>query len=249
MTAPLLYISYGMAKSGSTLAFELVTAILEEAGVAQADVDLSGAEGIDRPRFVSVIRPGELDHVAEMAKSRPRTPIAVKTHGGLWRCVAEGLDQGWIVGHAVCRDPRDIALSMMDASRNNEPWGRKNGQPLRHVEDALDYARGHAKKFQDWARHPAILPLSYERVAFDTEAVAGEIATQLGIETDVKRVARMAKAARTNFNVAKPRRHETEMSPAMSARIREEFGDFIDKWCDPGFEAPKRSLLERLSLA
>lgn len=248
MSRPLIYISFGMAKSGSTLAFELATAILEEAGIAQIDLDLSQAETIDRPRFVNVIRPVELAYLKEVAEARAQGPIAIKTHGGLWRCVAEGLDQGWIIGHAVCRDPRDVALSMMDASRKGEPWGRRNGQPLRHVEDALDYVRGHVKKFRDWALHPAILPLSYERVAFDTEAVAGEIARQLGVEADAARVARMAKAARTNFNVARPRRHEKEMSPAVSAQIRDEFADFIDKWCDPGFEAPKQGLLDRLSI-
>ena len=247
MTKPLLYISYGMAKSGSTLAFQLVSAILEEAGVPQYDLDLSEAETINDRRFVGVIRPPELAHMVAVAKGRPQSPVVVKTHSGLWNCVAEGLDNGWIIGHAICRDPRDIALSMMDASRENRAWGKREGQPLRHVEDALDYVRAHAKKFQDWARHPAIKPFSYERIAFDTEAVAAEMAKQLGVEADAKRVAKIAKASQTNFNKGRSRRHAAELSKGVNDQIRTEFGDFIDKWCDPDFAPPKRSFLSRLT--
>ena len=247
MTKPLIYISYGMAKSGSTLAFQLVSAILEEAGIAQYDLDLREGSSLEQARFVGIIRPQELGHMVAVAKARGGGPIAVKTHGGLWNCVAEGLDHGWIIGHTVCRDPRDIALSMMDASRMGEAWGRREGQPLRHIEDALDYVRAHSKKFADWARHPAILPIAYERLAFDTEAVAADIAKQLGVEADVKRVAKMAKASKTNYNVAKSRRHEAEMSAEVSERIREEFAGFIDKWCEPDFTAPKRGILSRLT--
>ena len=247
MTQPLIYISYGMAKSGSTLAFQLVSAILEEAGVPQYDLDLSEHSEIEQSRFVPIIRPPELSHMVAVAKGRPRRPIVVKTHSGLWNCVAEGLDHGWIIGHAVCRDPRDIALSMMDASRENRAWGKRDGQPLRHVEDALDYVRAHAKKFQDWARHPAVMPISYERIAFDTEAVATEIANQLGVDADAKRVAKIAKASQTNFNKGRSRRHANELSAKVNDRIRDEFADFIDKWCDPDFAPPKRGFLSRLT--
>lgn len=246
MTKPLIYISFGMAKSGSTLAFQLVSAILEEAGVPQYDLDLSEGEGIDQPRFVDVIRPTELAHIVSVAKARPQGPVVLKTHSGLWNCVAEGLDNGWIIGHATCRDPRDIALSMMDASRDNRPWGKRNGQPLRHVEDALDYVRGHSAKFQDWARHPSIMPISYERLAFDTEAVAADLAKQLGVDADFKRVAKIAKASATNFNKGRSRRHESELSAPVNDKIREEFADFIDQWCEPNYTPPKRGLLSRL---
>ena len=246
MNQPLIYISFGMAKAGSALAFNLVSAILEEAGVAQDDLDLRDGDQIDQPRYVNVIRPQELQHIYKVARARPKGPIVVKTHSGLWAKVAEAMDEGHVIGHAICRDPRDVALAMMDASRANKPWGKRDGQPLRHVEDALDYIRGHAGKFEDWARHPAILPLSYERAVFDTESVAAELARQLGVETDVKRVAKMAKAATVGFSAGKPRRHETELGPEVSAKIREEFAHFIDTWCDPAFEPPKRGWLSRL---
>ncbi|MEO1611345.1 MAG: sulfotransferase domain-containing protein [Pseudomonadota bacterium] len=246
MTQPLIYVSYGMAKSGSTLAFQLVSAILEEAGVPQYDLDLRDGPTINQSRYVGVIRPQELDHLKYVA-ARRQTPIAVKTHGGMWRCMENGLNNGWIIGHAVCRDPRDIALSMMDASRENRAWGQRDGQPLRHIEDALDYVRGHSQKFASWARHPNVLALPYERVAFDTEATAIKIAGQLGVDCDAKRVAKIAKASHTQFNKGRSRRHADEMSAKLSEEIRAEFADFIDNWCEPDFVPPKKGILSRIT--
>ncbi|MEM7544249.1 MAG: sulfotransferase domain-containing protein [Pseudomonadota bacterium] len=244
---PLIYISYGMAKSGSTLGFQLVTAILEEAGIAQSDVDLR-AEGIgDHARFVEVIRPVELKALRRLAEDRGGGPLAIKTHSGLWNCVIEGMREGWVIGHAICRDPRDIALSMMDASRKNQPWGKRDGQPLRHIEDALDYVRAHATKFRKWAAYPAIMPLAYEPLAFDTETVAGRIAEQLGVTVDLKRVVKMAKASDTNMNKGKLRRHEQELSEAVNDRVHREFQGFIEDWCAPDFTAPSRGFFGRLT--
>ena len=243
MNKPLIYISYGMAKSGSTLGFQLVSAILEEAGVPQTDVDL-GEEGDGR--FTGVVRPRALKKMVSIASERTETPIAFKTHSGLWNCVAEGLDEGWIIGHAICRDPRDIALSMMDASREFRSWGKRDGQPLRHVEDALDYVRGHTEKFLKWAAHPRMLHLPYEPLAFDTEATAAKIAAQLGVDVDLARCVKAAKASFTQFNKGRSHRFEKELSPEVSARIYDEFKDFIETWCAPDFVAPRPSLLQRL---
>lgn len=244
MQKPLIYISYGMAKSGSTLAFQLVNAILEEAGVAQEGLDYGPtADG----RFIGVIRPQELKRLAAIAADRDATPIAVKTHSGLWNCVTRGLDEGWVIGHAVCRDPRDIALSMMDASREQRAWGKRDGQPLRHVEDALDYVRAHAEKFEKWASHPGVLHLPYEPLAFDTETTAAAIAAQLGVEVDLRRCVKVAKASFTQLNKGRSRRYETELSAEVSRRIADEFAGFIERWCAPDFVAPKRGLLARIT--
>lgn len=244
---PLVYISYGMGKSGSTLGFQLVSAILEEAGIAQSDVDLRIDGLSDQPRFIEVIRPAELKGVRKLAEERGGAMVVVKTHSGLWNCVTQALDEGWAIGHAICRDPRDIALSMMDASRANRAWGKRDGQPLRHIEDALDYVRAHAEKFQKWAIHPAILPLSYEPLAFDTERIAGLLAEQLGVSVDLRRAVKVAKASGTNMNKGKFRRYERELSEDVNERVRREFETFIETWCAPDFTAPSRGLLRRFS--
>lgn len=244
---PLLYISYGMAKSGSTLGFRLVGAVLEEAGVPQADLDLRTEMGGDHARFVEVIRPRELDALRQIAETRPRAPIAIKTHGGLWNCVSKGLEEGWIVGHAVARDPRDMALSMLDAAKDGRAWGVRNGRPHRKAEDTLPTIRGQVEKFRKWAAAPGVLPLAYEPLAFATEDAAAAIARQLGVEIDPAQAARVTKREETNLNAGRSHRFETEMSAETSEKIRAEFAEFIRDWCAPDFIAPKRGLFARLT--
>ncbi|MEM7269414.1 MAG: sulfotransferase domain-containing protein [Pseudomonadota bacterium] len=245
MQKPLLYISYGMAKSGSTLGYQLVRTVLEQAGIAQPYIDMPEVIRDAGLNFVEVIRPRELTALRDYAEEAGGTPIAIKTHSGMWNCVENGLNEGWIIGHAVARDPRDIALSMMDASRDNRAWGKRDGEPLRHIEDALEGVRNNAQKFLKWADHPSMLTLNYARLAFDTEASAKRLADQLGVEVDIVRAAKAAKKSSTNFNKGARRRHTREMSEAVSERIGAEFRNFIDTYCDDGFE-PKRPLLKRL---
>ena len=246
VTQPLLYISYGMAKSGSTLAFQILRNVLENAGAPQPPIPLPSIITSGGLNFVEVIRPQELLELRTHAERAPGLPIAIKTHCGMWNCVRDGLNEGWIIGHAVCRDPRDVALSMMDASRENRAWGKRDGEPLRHIDDAMEGVRFNAEKFQKWAAHPAILPLTYARIAFDTEAVAQQIADQLGVEVDVSRVAKAAQKVGVNLNKGVRRRYDKELSPEVSQRIAAEYANFIDVYCDDGFEPPKKGVLGRL---
>ena len=248
MVKPLLYISYGMPKSGSTLAYQLARAVAEASGAPQVQAPLNAIRD-SSANFVEVIRPKELDALLEYAETRaPGTPVVIKTHSGLWKCVEEAMEEGLVIGHAICRDPRDIALSMMDASRDGRAWGRRHGEPIRHIEDALEAVRGNAVKFEKWAAHPAIIPFAYPRVAFGSEEVIARIAGQLGVEVDAKRLAVLAKKGGTNFNKGVHRRHEKELSQPVAERIAAEFANFIETYCDDDFAPPKRGLLNRLGL-
>lgn len=223
---PLIYISYGMAKSGSTLAYRLARAV-------------AGVDGPDD--YAQVIRPKELAALRARAETTG-APVLVKTHGGLWNCVAEGLAEGWIIGHATCRDPRDITLSMLDAGARGDDWGRAT------VDAALETIRAHVEKFERWATAPGMVALAYEPLAFDTADAAKTIARQLGRRATARvatTAADVAHAGGTNRNKALPRRHEAEMDPLIAARIGTEFAGFIERWCAPGFAAPKRGGLRR----
>ena len=94
MTRPLLYISYGMAKSGSTLAYQVLRQVLEEAGAPQPPLPLPSVITAGGLNFVEVIRPAELKELRGHAERADSLPIAIKTHCGLRNCVAEGLDEG-----------------------------------------------------------------------------------------------------------------------------------------------------------
>lgn len=237
---PQIYICYGMAKSGSTLAYRLASAVAEAAGEPQAPVGLGGADG----RYAEVIRPRELEALSDLARSRGRM-IVVKTHGGLWNRVEAGLREGWIAGLATCRDPRDVALSMLDAGARGDDWGRTA------AEAAVRTIRAHAEKFEKWADAPGIEAYPYEPMAADPAAAAARIAAQIGANVDAAACARDALVAGTRLNRGRRHRHSDEMDEALAARIGREFEGFIARWdlapkpAEPGRPRGVRRLFER----
>lgn len=224
MAKPLVYITYGMPKSGSTLAFNLTRAVLEDAGVTQTPVE-AVAPGVFN--FVEVIRPVELSALYDAARKAPKRPVAVKTHSGLWGCVERALAEGRVMAQANCRDPREIALSMIDAGRENRAWGKRNGEVIATPRDALPAVQAHVGKFAKWAAQPGVLTLNYDLVAFDTERAAGRIAAHLGLDVDVAACARAALAHGNLRNKAIRARWRDEMSARDAALYAETFADFI----------------------
>ncbi|MGB0505343.1 MAG: hypothetical protein ACPGGK_04025 [Pikeienuella sp.] len=225
MAKPLIYISYGMPKSGSTLAYRLISAILSAAGDEQ--LPLPGFASNAGVNYAKVINPATLAQLTNGVTTTNAGLTAVKTHCGLWNCVTKGLNQGWLAAHAICRDPRDIALSMLDAGRNDRAWGKRNGIPLTNFDDALAAVRGHADKFEGWAAHPAVLTLDYETLAFNTERAAKLVAEQLRIDIDAKACAKAAQSAPTQRNKVASDRWRTELTPEQNIRAVKAFGDFI----------------------
>lgn len=227
-----LYVCYGMPKSGSTLAFELTAAILEEAGIPQARLSDAVIDPDKKINFLHLIRPAQLDAALEetSAPDHPR-PIALKTHGGVWNATAQAIRDGKVIGQAVARDPRDVALSMLDAAHEGRAWGLRDGRPLRDLEDAMEVVRGQVDKFLQWQQQPGFLTLNYEEVAFDTRRTVRRIAKQLGLEVRVARVLGRTELKFTQFNKGISQRWREEMPARQANAYYDEFAEFIEGWC------------------
>jgi hypothetical protein len=227
---PPIYISFGMCKSGSTLAFELTKALLESAGRPQPRLSDEAVEADHAINFAKVIKPKTLAAMRREAEALGTT-VVVKTHHPPWNCSLNALAAGEVLAHAVARDPRDIALSLLDAGAKSRAAGTQGFSRIHSLQDACAMMRFHVKGFQAWAESPEVLPIFYEDLAFNTAAAARRIADQIGIEADVDWAVREATGARfTQLNKAQPNRHRTEMAPADAEAIGAEFAEFIDRY-------------------
>ena len=238
MTPAPLYLSYGMPKSGSTLAFELTRTMLELAGVPQVKI----AEGVTDPEtkinFVHKLDGPGYEKLRDEAKKLAR-PIVIKTHSRLFPRLEKLLGNGKLLGHAVCRDPRDMALSMLDAAREGRAWGGSEESRYKTVADTEKRLHRSIEMFTQWVESPNIMPIHYERLAFDTESVAAEIAAQLGITVDIPKAIEIATGTKfTQFNQGKSQRWKTEMDPGDARRLEKTFGDYIIKYCSEVPSAP-----------
>lgn len=226
-----LYVSYGMPKSGSTLAFELVRTMLELAGKAQPILSEEFVEPHHGINFIQTLD-GPAVRAASETAALLDGPLVVKTHSRIFPAVKKRLGNGHMIGHAVCRDPRDIALSMLDAGREGRAWGGGSEGTFKNVIDAIPALRSHVKKFVEWAECDQIIPIHYEQLAFNTMATAERIAAQFKLDVDVGKAVHIVSRERfTQKNRGVPQRWKNEMKPQDAALIADEFSDFIQTYC------------------
>lgn len=233
MDLPVIYICYGMPKAGSTLAFNVTRAIALRCGFEQSSaLDLPSAG--EHPNFLPKTPEVDFSALLERLQSENRRMVILKTHRGANGQIRQAVRAGLVRVQAICRDPRDIALSMRDAGAREDAWGgTAQGEPVRVPEDVRGRLRNQARQFQSWRAVPGCLLLSYEEVAFNTARMAREIARHMDLPPAPVRDSWAAKRRFSQFNRGVSQRHRTEMTAEQSAEWYAEFGDFIDAHCPP----------------
>ncbi|MEL6476645.1 MAG: sulfotransferase domain-containing protein [Pseudomonadota bacterium] len=220
-----------MPKSGSTLAFQLSRAVAlgrwQKPDPRGEFTDHTGTPSA----FCRDWSAPELRRILDAAEDRRRM-LVIKTHSGPSAAVREAAKSGLVRVQAVCRDPRDIALSMVDMGRSGGAWGRVGkGKTVAGPEDARVRIAGQIQTFHEWASMPGVLTLNYERVAFDMKGTVARIAGHMGVRCWPWWVSRSVKRGVTHFNKGKPLRHHSEMAASSAAEWQEQFGEFISSYC------------------
>jgi hypothetical protein len=234
-----------MPKSGSTLAFELTVAAARRAGFDQTPMGPGVLEGFERKgNFVGTAELERLGALLDWLEADGREMLVLKTHAEPTEAVLRALAGGRALAQAVCRDPRDIALSMLDAAGRKAAWGKKGtGQALKTTEDARGRIHGMIKRFKAWSEIEGTLCLNYEMAAFDTSEACRRIAGHMGVEPAPTRDGLAAKRAFTQFNKGRSQRHRDEMTPEQAAEWYARYKDFIETWCG---EIPERTWPSRI---
>ncbi|MFC7703520.1 hypothetical protein ACFQXB_04855 [Plastorhodobacter daqingensis] len=229
-----IYACYGMPKSGSTLAFEMTLAVLELGGIPQRRLSREAIPGETGANVLPLFRPVYIKAaLREIGEAGHPRPIAIRTHGGVWQITADTIAAGQMIGQAVARDPRDLALSLLDSARFGGAWGTRDGQPLATLDDAMEIVRGHVHKFRQWQSQPGFLTLNYEELAFKSHRAVARIAAQLEIEVDPRQVLSRIERRFTQLNKGVSQRWRDEMPPEVANRYYDEFAEFIETWCLP----------------
>lgn len=235
----MLVLCYGIPKSGSTLAFEIVKRMLITAGHEQEIFwnDRKDPEQLDPRRgrnFIEGVTRHKLIRIIETIG--PSRIIAAKTHSSFpdemfpWLEKAQALKQLQVV--ASYRDPRDICLSLVDSSQKARERGRGAFSRVEGLEHAARKIKKRTEEFQKWGALRGTLALNYEMVAFSPDRAIDMLESTLAIKCDREEVKRYAfQEARTQKNKAKNNRHEEELSEAQNAWMLEMFGEFIDRVC------------------
>ena len=227
MTKPLLYFSYGMTKSGSTLAFQIVRHMFEASGFTQLLAPKeSGRVGNKINAFDDIEQP-QLDLLCAFAKANG--PLVIKTHQRPSQAIQKLLKSGLAWAHATYRDPRDIVLSMLDHGHRARAKGEKPFAEIVDIDTALESVRFQTENLRQWLNMSNVLPIDYEELAFETKAVIHALSTQIGIAKLPPDLIARAQSEFTQKNKAIQNRHRSEMDANNSTKIVKEFSPFISK--------------------
>lgn len=230
MTKAMVLLCCGMPKSGSTLAFDLSRLIAEQAGSPPDPIgELITDKGV-RTNECRALSHDLLSHLRQRAANEDRL-LVVYSYAAPTQAVAAAMAEGWLKAVAVCRDPRDVALSMVDQGQVGPEWGAWAGQRIMRPDDVRDLVRSHVAQFEAWMKLPGIVYFNYERVAFDIRGAVRTIAGHVGVRIWPRLTEMRYRWRSTGGRRQKARRYLTEMNFETSASWEQDFRDFITTYC------------------
>lgn len=238
MTPPLIYFSYGMTKSGSTLSYELARSALVLAGFPQPRLSLDAVADRKKINFCNHIDEKRAEAIRAETAAVGHT-IAIKTHTRPDPEVVKMLENNEAFAHATFRDPREIALSMVDHGIKSRNKGSGPFREYETVQDASEDIKHQTNSLLAWLSLPNVRPLYYDDVAFDMARTTDRIANDLGVSADSGQVMDMASNQRfTQRNKAKPARFKKEMSDQTSNDFKTVFAAMFDHLIDKRHDLP-----------
>lgn len=151
----------------------------------------------------------------------------VKTHTRPDPAVIDMINRGAAIVHATYRDPREMALSMIDHGIHSRLMERSAFSEIETIDDAVSNIRGQIDSLTQWLYRVNCLPIFYHDLAFRMPLMTRRIMSNLHIEGSERIVKRhVLKKRFTQFNKGVKKRYEQEMAPNDQYRIRDEFLPF-----------------------
>lgn len=225
--------SYGIPRSGSTLAFRIATCVAALGGHRQSlqHWDLRLAEQRLRVNGAWELDPDVLTRLAEKFRDGI---LVVKTHSlpsPLWIATYSALASSNLVSaHVNHRDPRDICLALLDAGAMARARHDSTFSEFVSLDVAVDAVARCLNAIAVWDHLPNVVTLRYEINAFRTDEAIDTIKAHFGVRCSNALVRFYLRwIAFTQRNKAIPERHRGELNPAMAAQLSERFGDYLQR--------------------
>jgi hypothetical protein len=246
----MLILCYGITKSGSTLAFELIKGMLESVGHRQVRLP----DGLVRPeQKVNFVEPLDRDALDQLLAAIGDRWIAVKTHSPItnetFGYLERLLREDRIRVCATYRDPRELCLSLLDAGVHARKVGIKEFSEFTDMEIATRIVGRKLDAFRRWGALRGALRLEYNTVAFSPDAASDSIERWLSIQGDREQAKEHAFVkAFTQRNKAKRNRAVEELSPGQYAALTGQFSEFLERGSEQSWYNERRQLIRTQNL-
>ena len=178
----MIVLSYGMTKSGSTLAFELCKSILQQKGFEQRKLPEEVVAPGHHINFLSDLSVPALARV--MQEVAPQEMIVLKLHTPIERPEMAFIESAIAAGEmrlqVNLRDPREICLSLIDAGAKARENERVAFSEIADLEDAIKVVNRQLAVCRRWGAIKGATYLLYNEVAFETPRAVRQICGEFG---------------------------------------------------------------------
>jgi hypothetical protein len=251
----MIYISFGMLKSASTLTYQIIEEILRQAGRAPLMLGAPLRPALSVTNYFDHIDAALITRIGQVAEGRD---VVLKTHQLPGADVLAMIARGDLLASATLRDPREIALSMMDHGDRSRRWHIPEFSECAQVEDCLPSIDHQVATLQALCDVPGVEPIAYAAICFDMEAAIARLARQIGVAVDPEAVAEVFADKRMigQFNKGLPDRFD-EMAPEESSAFLARYADFYARFLpaprpstgvSPQCSSPARGQLHQVAI-
>jgi hypothetical protein len=221
-----IHLSYGMLKSASTLAYQLTEEMLRQGGYNPRILPPPLRPALSVTNYFDNI---DLDLIHRIETAAQGRDVVIKTHQLPAPAVLDKVARGEILATASLRDPREIALSMVDHGRRSRRWSIPEFSECRTVFDCWPSLDDQVETLRAWCALAPVQRIAYNDICFDMAAVIQRLAGALGVDVDTARVEHVFadKGMVGQFNKGvKDRFHE--MTALESMRFLDRYAHFYD---------------------
>ncbi|WP_206238281.1 hypothetical protein [Novosphingobium terrae] len=219
-----IYISFGMLKSASTLTYQIIEEILRQAGRPPLMLGAPLRPALSVTNYFDTIDGALIQQIQSMASGRD---VVLKTHQLPAPEVLAMIAQGDILASATLRDPREIALSMIDHGDRSRRWHIPEFSECVTLEDCLPSIDHQVATLQALCEVPGVLPLTYAAICFEMRETIALLARQIGVSIDPAAVEAVFADTRMigQFNQGRKDRFH-DMAPEDSATFLKRYAPF-----------------------
>lgn len=224
----MIYLSYGLLKSASTLTYQVTEEILRQAGRTPCILRQPLRPALSVTNYFDNI---DLPLIRRIQNAAKGADVVIKTHQLPAPEVLALVEQGDILASVSFRDPREIALSMVDHGERSRRWAIPEFSECAGVLDCCPSIDEQIEVLRVWCAIPRVERIAYNEICFDMPSVIARLARQMGVLVDIgaveeafldkKLVGQFNKGVRDRFH---------EMTAAESAHFLERYARFYKRF-------------------
>ena len=231
-----LFISYGMTRSGSTLAFETEKAILENYGMPQDKIIFKGLENWIE-NYLPEKYLSDIDSLKKINEKSLDNFVVFKTHGAANKKLINFIRKFKIPVTISVRDPKDIIISLLEISKKNRSINETGFINIISFQDALRNIEEDLWRLETWKpliEEGIAKVIPYEETINDAEIIIQYLADLTSkpklLISDIKEI---TKKRFTQFNIGIAGRGQKSLNQIEIYRVEKKIYQRLNKVINP----------------